>query len=81
VFADAFVFTVTPETVTSPPKIEIVETWAEELEVAALVDGDANAPEVTEPALITEPSAGYANEPPTPTASGGADTGAAEPPA
>jgi hypothetical protein len=58
VFADAFAFTVTPETVTSPPKIEIVETWAEELEVAALADGEANAPEVTEPALITDPSAG-----------------------
>jgi hypothetical protein len=48
---------VTVPTVTSPPKIEIVETWAEALDVAE-VPGLANAPEVTEPALTTVPSAG-----------------------
>jgi hypothetical protein len=41
----------------------------------------ANAPYVTEPALITDPSAGYAKEPPTPTASGGAVTDGVAPPA
>jgi hypothetical protein len=44
-------------TVTSPPKIEIVETWADALAVAD-VTGVAKAPDVTEPALTTVPSAG-----------------------
>jgi hypothetical protein len=56
-FAEAFDFAVTLLTVTSPPKIEIVETWAEALAVAD-VPGVAKAPEVTEPALTTVPSAG-----------------------
>jgi hypothetical protein len=47
----------TVPTVTSLPKIETVETWAEALEVADEPEL-ANAPEVTEPALTTEPSAG-----------------------
>jgi hypothetical protein len=44
-------------TVTSPPKIEIVETCADALAVAD-EPGVANAPYVTEPALTTVPSAG-----------------------
>ncbi len=56
-FADAFDVAVTLLTVTSPPKIEIVETWAEAL-AAADESGVANALDVTEPALTTEPSAG-----------------------
>jgi hypothetical protein len=77
--AEAFALAVTVLTVTSPPKIEIDDTSAEALEVAE-EPGVAKAPEVTEPARKTDPSAGYANEPPTPTASGGAETLAAEPP-
>jgi hypothetical protein len=44
-------------TVTSPPKIEIVEMSADALDVAD-APGSAKALYVTEPALITEPSAG-----------------------
>src|SRR5262245_39436366 len=76
VVADAFAFANTVWTVTSPPKSEIVETCAEALELEG-VPGAANAPEVTVAAEITEPSAGSENEP-APTASGGAETGAAE---
>jgi hypothetical protein len=56
-FAEALALALTPATVTSPPKIEIDETSAEALEVAD-EPGSANAPYVTEPALITEPSDG-----------------------
>jgi hypothetical protein len=57
VFADALALTVTVSTVTSPPKMLTVEISAEALELA---DGlfVANAPEVTDPVLITEPSLG-----------------------
>src|ERR671922_451907 len=78
-FADARAFATTLPTVTSPLKSESEETSADALEVAD-VPGVANAPEVTEPARTTEPSAGYAKLPPTPTASGGAETDAADPP-
>jgi hypothetical protein len=55
--AEAFVLAVMLLTVTSPPKIESVETWVEAL---AVVDapGVAKAPDVTEPAVTTEPSPG-----------------------
>jgi hypothetical protein len=56
-FADAFALALTVETVTSPPKIEIVWMSADALEVAD-APGFAKAPYVTEPALTTEPSAG-----------------------
>jgi hypothetical protein len=56
-FAAALDLALTPEAVTSPPKIEIVETSADALEVAD-EPGSAKAPYVTEPALITEPSDG-----------------------
>jgi hypothetical protein len=56
-FAEAFAFAVTVVTVTSPPKIAIDETSAEALDVAE-EPGVANAPEVTEPARMTDPSAG-----------------------
>jgi len=56
-FAEALAFALTPDTVTSPPKIEIDETSADALDVAD-DPGSANAPYVTEPALITEPSDG-----------------------
>ena len=55
--AEALALAVTVPMVTSPPKIEIVETSAEEVAVAA-VPGFAKAPEVTEPALTTVPSEG-----------------------
>jgi hypothetical protein len=55
--AEAFDLAVTLLTVTSPPKIEIDETWAEALAVAD-EPGVAKAPEVTDPTLTTEPSAG-----------------------
>jgi hypothetical protein len=77
-FADAFDFAVTVVAVTSPPSSETVEISDEALEVAE-VPGEANAPEVIDPTDTTEPSAGYAYEAPTPTASGGAETSAAEP--
>src|SRR5262245_48194813 len=78
--ADAFALALTLPTVTSPPKIEIDEISADALEVAA-EPRVAKAPYVTEPALTTEPSPGYANEPPTPAESGGAETEGVEPPA
>jgi hypothetical protein len=56
-FADALALALTLPTVTSPPKIEIVEISADALDVAD-APGFANALYVTEPALITEPSAG-----------------------
>jgi hypothetical protein len=55
--AEAFDLVVTELAVTSPPKIEIEETWAEALAVADEPEA-ANALDVTEPALTTEPSAG-----------------------
>jgi hypothetical protein len=55
--AEAFALAVTVETVTSPPKMLTVEISAEPLELAD-DPGDANAPEVTDPVLTTEPSAG-----------------------
>src|SRR5207249_6533073 len=76
-FAPAFAFAVTAVAVTSPPRMVIVETSADALAVAE-VPGVANAPEVTESARMTEPSAGNENDPPTPTESGGAETDAAE---
>ena len=56
-FAEAFDLAVTLLMVTSPPKIDTVETWAEALAVAE-APGVAKAPDVTEPAFTTEPSAG-----------------------
>jgi hypothetical protein len=55
--AEAFVLAAMLLTVTSPPKIEIDETCADALAVAE-EPGVAKAPEVTEPALTTVPSAG-----------------------
>ena len=55
--AEAFVLAVTVATVTSPPKMLIVETSAEALELAD-EPGVPNAPEVTDPVLTTEPSTG-----------------------
>jgi hypothetical protein len=55
--AEAFAFAVTVATVTSPPKMLIVEISAEALELAAL-PGVANAPDVIEPVLTSEPSVG-----------------------
>ncbi len=75
--AAARVRAVTFEMVTSPPKSVIDVASAEALAVAD-EPGEAKAPEVTEPAEITEPSTGNAKLPPTPTASGGAETEAAE---
>ncbi len=57
VLALALAFAVTVATVTSPPKMLTVEISAEALELAD-EPGVANAPEVTEPVLTTEPSAG-----------------------
>ncbi len=75
--ADARVRAVTLPTVTSPPNNVIELTSAEALAVAD-EPGAAKAPDVTDPAETTEPSAGNAKLPPTPTASGGAETEAAE---
>ena len=55
--AEAFALAVTVATVTSPPKMLIVEISADALELAD-VPGVANAPDVTDPVLTTEPSAG-----------------------
>jgi hypothetical protein len=64
-------------TVTSPPKSDRPET----VTVAVATPPLAETLDATEDACATEPSAGYANEPPTPTASGGAETlPAIEPP-
>ena len=55
--AEAFDLAVMLLTVTSPAKIEIVETCADALDVED-EPCVAKAPEVTEPALTTVPSAG-----------------------
>jgi hypothetical protein len=67
---------VTFDTVTSPPNSEIDVASADALAVAD-EPREAKAPEVTDPAETTDPSAGNAKLPPTPTASGGAETVAA----
>jgi hypothetical protein len=58
-FADALLFALTDVAVTSPLRIAIVEISADALAVAE-GPGEAKAPDVTEPTLTTEPSAGYA---------------------
>jgi hypothetical protein len=60
-------------TVTSPPKSERPEIEAEAA-ADAVADAVPLTLDETESARATEPSAGYANAPPTPTASGGPDT-------
>jgi hypothetical protein len=56
----------------------VIELASAEALAVADEPREAKAPDVTEPAETTEPSAGNAKLPPTPTASGGAETEAAE---
>ena len=75
--AAARVRAVTFATVTSPPN-NVIELASAEALAVTVEPLEAKAPDVTEPAETTEPSAGNAKLPPTPTASGGAETEAAE---
>lgn len=71
------VLTVIELTVTSPPKSDKPETDT----LALALPPAAETLEATEDACATDPSSGYANAPPTPTASGGPETApAVEPP-
>jgi hypothetical protein len=68
--ARAFALTVIEATVTSPPKSERPDTETSASEFAP----EAETLEEIEAAWAIEPSAGKANAPPTPTASGGPET-------